>query len=211
MHSEPSFGSSARAELAAACARLVADGGLDYAQARRRALRELYGERGQAPRDAMPSDEEIDEALREHLALFDDEHAPRLARMRRAALALMDRLAPMTVYATGAVWKGIAAAHVPIHLQVFHDNGKEVAFALLDAGIDVEPAEVTHFAGRGSVEALTFQWRDEPFVVALYDSHDLRGALRPRDGRRERGDRAALAALAAGPAADPQADGSAAR
>lgn len=197
MRPDPSSAPLPRAELAAACARLVADGGLDYGQARRRALREVYGERGQPPRDAMPSDDEIDEALREHLALFDDEHPSRLARMRRAALALMDRLAPMPVYATGAVWKGIAASHVPIHLQVFHDNGKEVAFALLDAGIDVEPAEVAHFAGRGSVEALTFEWRAEPFVIALYDHDDLRGALRPRDGRLERGDREALAERAA--------------
>ncbi len=194
---------SLRREIAAGAARIVADSGLDYASAKAKAARQVLGE-GRAPRGALPDNDEIDEALLEHLELFDEEHAERLARMRRTALALMERLAEFRPHATGAVWKGIATEHVPIHLQVFHDNPKEVAFRLLDEGIAFDSTTVPHFRGAGGtggrdpeVEAMTFHWRGEPVLLSVYSLDDLRGALRAADGKPLRGDRQALAARAA--------------
>jgi len=192
-----------RRELAAAAARLVADGGLDYGSAKRRAAQEALGGRS-VPRDALPDNGEIDEALREHLALFDDGHAARVTRMRRAALALMALLDDFTPYVTGGVWKGIVAEHTPIHLQLFHDDGKDVTFRLLDHGLDVDAAEVPHFrgdGGRATVEALTFIWRDEPVLLSLYAGDDLRGALRGTPA--ERGDAEGLRRLLAATPAEP--------
>ncbi len=184
-----------RREIAAAAATLIADSGLDYGSAKTKAARQVLGEQ-RIPKGALPDNDEVDEALREHLALFDDEHPARLARMRRTALALMDRLAEFAPLVTGAVWKGIASEHVPIHLQLFHDNAKEVAFRLLGDGIEYEAGTIAHYRNVGDeVEALTFHWRGEPVLLSLYAHDDLRGALRAVDGRAMRGDRSALAAL----------------
>ena len=136
-----------RREIAAAAARLIADGGLDYGSAKTKAARELCG--GRAPKGSLPDNDEIDEALREHLELFDEGHAERVARMRRTAVALMDRLAHFHPLITGGVWKGVVAEHAPIHLQLFHDNGKEVHYWLLDHRIDFDSDSVPHFRARG--------------------------------------------------------------
>jgi hypothetical protein len=195
--SAPSGGDPLRREIAAAAARLVADGGLDYGSAKRKAVRALLD--GDAiPRGAMPDNDEIDEALREHLALFDPGHPARVARMRGVALALMQRLADYRPYLTGAVWKGIVAEHAPIHLQLFHDDVKDVAIRLLDDRIEFEVGEVPHFRGdgaRGPVEALMTTWRGEPVMLSLYPQDDLRGALRGVPA--ERGDAADVERLLA--------------
>jgi len=180
-----------RREIAALAARLIADGGLDYAGAKAKAARELFG--GRAPRGAVPDNDEIDAALREHLDLFDEDHAPRVERMRQAALRMMDQLRAFHPLATGAAWKGIAAEHAPIHLQLFHDNAKEVQFWLLNQGLEFDVGSVPHFGGRGEVEALMLHWGEQPVLLSLYGVDDLRGAIRGGP-EAQRGDRAALAA-----------------
>jgi hypothetical protein len=190
-------GDPLRQEIAVTAARLVADGALDYGSAKRKAVQLLLDAR-QAPRGAMPDNTEIDAALREHLALFDDDHPARVERMRRAALALMQRLGDYQPYLTGAVWKGIVAEHAPIHLQLFHDDVKDIEIALLNAGLDFEVGEVPHFRGDGGrpdIEALMLTWRDEPVMLSLYPLNDLRGALRGIPA--ERGDTAGVERLLA--------------
>src|SRR5690606_20896621 len=158
---------SIRREIAGLAARLVADGGLDYAAAKRKAAREITG-RSRLPASALPDNDAIDDALAEHLALFDDEHEARVLRRREAAASLMQWLAPFDPYLTGAVWKGIVAEHAPIHLQAFHDNPKDIGIALLDHRIDYETTTMAHLRDTSEVETLAFYWRDEPVLLSLY-------------------------------------------
>jgi hypothetical protein len=190
---------SLRLEIAAAAARLIADSGLDYGAAKLKAARQLLGG-ASAPRGAMPDNDEIDQALREHFELFDPDHGERLARRRAVAREWMTRLAPFQPYLTGAVWKGICAEHAPIHLQLFHDNVKEVEMRLLDDRLRFDVATLPHFRDpRESVEALAFEWRGEPVLLSLYSVDDLRGALRRGpSGVAERGDLGALRELMEG-------------
>jgi hypothetical protein len=181
-----------RAEIAAAAAVQIADGGLDYAAARRKAVAQCCGAR--PPRGALPEFDEIDEALREHLDLFDDDHAARVAALREAGLALMDELAAFRPLVTGAAWKGIAAGHAPLHLQLFPDNAKEVSYWLFDHGIEAEVETIAHFRSGEAIEALAFEWHDVPVLLSLHDPDDLRGALREGPSGAPRGDRAALLA-----------------
>ncbi|MFA7665670.1 MAG: UDP-N-acetylmuramate--alanine ligase [Burkholderiaceae bacterium] len=182
-----------RREIAAAAARLIADSGLDYVSAKRKAARQLLGDAA-ARKVSTPDNDEVDAALREHLALFDDNHAERVERRRRVAAALMRRLEAFRPFLTGAVWKGIVAEHAPIHLQLFHDNPKDVAIHLLNDGIRFDVETTAHFrdARRDEVEAIVFWWHDEPVLLSLYDEDDLRGALRGGPAGAERGDLAAL-------------------
>jgi hypothetical protein len=174
--------SSIKIEIAAYAARLVADHGLDYGSAKKKALDALVAD-GSAvgrPRDCMPENFLIDDALLEHLNLFDDEHPARVARMRAVAAAMMALLADFNPMLTGSVWKGIVADHVPIHIQVFCDNAKEVEFALLNHQIEYDAVEVPHFRTGRIVPALTMHWRNEPIQISLYDFDDLRGAVKEK-------------------------------
>lgn len=191
-----------RLEIAAAAARLIADAGSDYASAKRKAIVQVLGERSN-PKGSIPGNDEIDAALREHLDLFDDGHEARVLRRRQTAAALMQRLAAYHPYLTGAVWKGIVAEHAPIHLQLFHDNTKDVQIDLLNEGIDFDVATVPHFRSGVDIEAITFWFDDAPVLLSLYGQDDLRGALKPARGARstksagagvDRGDRRALLA-----------------
>lgn len=196
-----------REEIALAAARLIAEDGLDYASAKRKAARHLLGE-SRIAGEWLPDNDLIEAELHEYLALFQGDTQPaELERLRRVALDWMERLAPFSPYLAGAVLNGTANAHSDIHLQTFSDNQKEVAIYLLNQNIQYDVSETRHFAGRGDVETLSFLWRERRdsdaigIHVALYDSDDLRGALRAdARGRLARADAAALRALMAAPA-----------
>jgi hypothetical protein len=166
-------------EIAAEAARLVADHGLDYGSAKKKAAETIAGV-NKLPRDAMPDNHQIDDALLEHLNLFDDEHRARVQRMREVAFAMMRHLSAFEPMLTGSVWKGIVAEHVPIHIQVFADNSKEVQFALLNLRIEYDSIETKHFRTGSVVDALTFHWKNEPIMISLYAFDDLRGAVKER-------------------------------
>jgi hypothetical protein len=180
-----------RREIAATAARLIADGGLDYASAKRKAVRQLTGNANSA-RGSLPDNDEIDAALADHLSIFDDGHAERVSRRRQVAMTLMSRLAPFHPYLTGAVWKGIVAEHAPIHLQLFHDNPKDVEIYLLNEGVRFDVETTQHFRNGDEIEAIVLWWDNEPVLLSLYDERDLRGALRGGLAGPERGNLAAL-------------------
>ena len=190
-----------REEIAIAAARMIAEDGLDYSTAKRKAARQVVGE-ARVEGAWLPDNDQIEEEIREYQALFQGESQPAvLRRLREIALDWMRRLEAFNPYLTGAVLNGTAGEHSDIHLQSFCDNPKEVAIYLLNANVQYDVSETRHFAARGYVETLSFLWRasrdDAPvgIHVALYDTDDLRGAVRA-DGR-GRVSRANLQALQA--------------
>jgi hypothetical protein len=173
-----------REEIAIAAARLIAADGLDYATAKRKAARQIVGD-SRLGGEWLPDNDQIEEEIREYQALFQADSQPGLLRLlREMALQWMQKFAAFNPYLTGAVLNGTAGSHSDIHLQMFCDNPKEVAIYLLNANIQYDVSETRHFAGRGQVETLSFLWRDERVMapvgvhLALYDTDDLRGALR---------------------------------
>ncbi|HGL6861313.1 TPA: UDP-N-acetylmuramate--alanine ligase, partial [Burkholderia multivorans] len=173
-----------REEIAQSAARLIAEDGLDYAGAKRKAARQLLGDTRVAG-EWLPDNDLIEEELREYLALFQSDTQPdELRRLREIALDWMRRLAEFNPYVTGAVLNGTANAHSDIHLQTFTDNPKDVAIYLLNQNVQYDVSETRHFAGRGDVETLSFLWRPRRDMdaigihVALYASDDLRGAVK---------------------------------
>lgn len=177
-----------RDEIATVAARLIAEDGLDYSTAKRKAARQILGDTRVAG-EWLPDNEQIEEEIREYQALFQADSQPQaLHALRVIALEWMRRLAEFQPYLVGAVLNGTANQHSDVHLQVFCDNAKDVAIFLLNAGVQYEVSETRHFAGRGPVETLSFACRDAAtperiwIHVALYDTDDLRGAVRA-DGR----------------------------
>ena len=182
-------------EIAAVAARLVVEEGLDYGAAKRRAGKQL----GAPPRTALPDNDLLEAAVREHIALFHADTQPQeLAALRRLALLWMERLAEFRPHLTGAVWGGTATRLSDIYLQLFCDDPKSAEIALIDHHVDYQARAITGFNG-AQVDALSLSSPcpelGEPVGVHLmiHDHDDLRGALKARtDGRPARGDRQAL-------------------
>ncbi len=125
-----------RTELAVAAARLIADEGCDYGQAKRRAVRELLGN-GPDARGVLPDNLEIERELRRHLRLFAAEtHPELLAGLRRKAADLMEQLNAFNPHLVGAVLNGTATEHSDIELQLYTDSAKDVEVSLMDTGLD---------------------------------------------------------------------------
>jgi hypothetical protein len=193
-----------REEIAIAAARLIAEEGLDYSSAKRKAARQVVGQ-ARAAGEWLPDNDQIEEEIREYQALFQADSQPAvLRRLREFALDWMKRLAAFNPYLTGAVLNGTAGEHSDIHLQVFCDNPKEVAIYLLNANMRYDVSETRHFAGRGNIETLSFLSRGAPgeepigMHIALYDIDDLRGAVRAdARGRTQRANAEAVEALLA--------------
>jgi len=121
-----------RSELVQAAARMIAEDGLDYGFAKRKAVRQL----GLPESFPLPSNAEVETALRDYQAIYqEDEQVERIAALRCAAVELMHRLAPFSPWLTGSVLDGTAGRHARIDILLFPDSAKEVEIFLLDQGI----------------------------------------------------------------------------
>ncbi|WP_085315113.1 hypothetical protein [Derxia lacustris] len=181
-----------RERIAAAAARLVAEDGLDYASAKRKAAREVLG-RQQGDADLLPDDDEIEEELRTYQRLYQGDSQPaRVERLRRVALDVMTLLGHQPLWLVGAVANGTAGELSEVYLQAYVDTSKEVHIDLLNAGVDADADEIANPFGRGRVERLSFLWRGEAVHITCYAPRQARqiGEQVP-----ERLSRDALAAL----------------
>jgi hypothetical protein len=188
------------AEIAATAARLVVEEGLEYGPAKQRALKTLGLPRnGRAP---LPSNDELEEEVRDYLALFCADTQPaELAALRELAAVWMERLAEFRPHLCGAVWRGTATRLSNIHLQLYCDDSKSAEIALINQGVDYEVGATSGARGRDiDVLSLSSPCRalGEHVTVhlSILDFDDLRGALKTdAQGRSERGDLAALRKL----------------
>ena len=189
------------AELAAAAARLVVEEGLEYASAKRQAVKLLGLARERVP---LPDNAAMDAAVREHIAIFCADTQPlELRALRDVALVWLERLAEFSPYLGGAVWHGTATRHSDVYIQLFCDDPKAAEWRLLDKGVDYQAGTVMGWKGE-PVDALSLRVRCEPLNqwvlvhLMVYDLDDVRGALKPdARGRKPRGDASALRALMA--------------
>lgn len=174
-----------RTEIAVAAARIIAEEGASYGDAKRKAARQIIGDE-RASREFLPDNALIEEELRIYNELFlGDTQPARLRHLRTLALEVMEELLEFNPYLTGAVLNGTAGEHSDIHLQLFVDNPKEVEIFLLNRNVNFEASEAPHFkANREPVEMLGFMRDGEAVHLALYQSDDLRGALKVKSGGR---------------------------
>lgn len=208
----PSGHPTLRDEIAAVAARLIAEDGMDYAGAKRRAVRELVGDtREKLASDCMPDNATVQAAVRAHQALFMADTQPaRLSNLRRTAVEVMRFLDAFQPFLTGAAFNGTAGEHSDLHLQVFNDNAKDIEIFLLNAGIEFE---VSQYEGnrrgtRDAAEVLSFVWPPrvsalrpgahaspaEAVHLVVLDPRDLHGS---RVAKTERGDLRAVETLIA--------------
>ena len=108
-----------RARIAQAAARLIAEHGLnDWQAAKRKACRHL----GLPDHEALPGNEEVEQALRDYNTLFQGTAQTASLRAQRVdALGWMERLSQWKPLLTGAVAAGWAIEHSEVRLELEAD------------------------------------------------------------------------------------------
>ena len=180
-----------KSEIADVAAALVVQEGLEYGAAKRRALQQMR----LPARSALPSHDELGEAVSAEIALFCADTQPgELLALRRLALVWMERMAVFRPHLGGAVWHGTATRLSDIYIQLFCDDSKSAEISLIDHHIAYLPRTVTGFHGEAvealSLSAVSPELQEKVGVhLLVYDFDDLRGALkRDASGRAPRGD-----------------------
>ena len=185
-------------EIAATAARMVVEEGLNFGPAKLRALKAL----GLPGRTALPSNEQIEEQVREYIEIFCADTQPQeLRALREHALVWMDRLAEFRPHLGGAVWYGWATRLSDIDLALFCDDPKSAEIALINQNLRYEVQTQPGMHGQ-AVDVLSLHsfcrdlGEDIGVHLRIYDLQALRGALVPDgQGRSPRGDMAALQRL----------------
>lgn len=154
-----------RSHIAQVAARLMAEDGIeDYARAKRKAARQM----GIADPVQLPSNDEIDQALRVHQALYQQpEHDMRLHALRKRALEAMREFAQFNPHLTGSVLNGNAGRYADIDLHLFTDNPKAVELFLLDRQIPYRTAQSRLYSGDNLVAAPLFTISDGTVDIRL--------------------------------------------
>ena len=189
----PQWQDRTRASICDAAARLIAEEGIsDYSQAKRKALRQL----GLPDSTPLPSNAELEAALREWQSVFqDEEQIERIEHLRRKAAELMEILQEFRPYLTGSVLDGTAGRYAEIDLQLFADSAKEVEIFLLNRGIPYEHATPRNDRAEA---VLVVESDDAVANLVVYPTLDERISPKGRDGRpRERARLAAVQSLLA--------------
>jgi len=178
-----------RHHIAEAAARLMAQDGLpDYASAKRKAARQL----GISDTDALPSDREVESALRTYQALYQkDEQPAHLRDLRQKSLELLDIFRAFRPYLTGPVLDGTAGKYAEIELLLYPESPKDVEIFLLNRRQDYVHQPLRHAREEANIR---LDWKGDEVQLSLYPPQEERIATRNRARA------GALAALLQGPA-----------
>ena len=187
-----------REQIAQLAARLMAEDGIeDYAQAKRKAARQV----GAADARQMPDNAEITAALKLYRELFRPDHAAELRTLRQLAFDIMAEFAAFNPHLVGSVLNGSAGKYADIHLHLFSDSMKSVEHFLLGHAIRFRGGETRLYAGDMPLAApvLSFNRQGYDVHLTVLSSRDLRTQLKTSlDGKPiERAKPAAVAALVA--------------
>jgi hypothetical protein len=179
-------------------AKLIAEGLTDYHAAKLKAARQLNCN----DKNALPDNQEIEAALREHLSLFAAHTQPTaLAALRKAALRAMRWLQiegqaatgtslgtsfAFEPWLTGAVLNGTANEYSEIELELVGIEAKTMEFILLNRGVEFDLQETNpkskSYKPVDAAKPIQYhlEFEDAPLVITLYESHAQRQALYPR-------------------------------
>jgi hypothetical protein len=183
-----------RSRIAHGAARLMAEDGIeDYALAKRKAARQV----GDPDTRELPTNEEIDEALKAYRQIYHQEdHRERIRTLRETAVRAMRELEQFNPYLTGSVLTGNAGKYADVNLHLYTDSPKAVELYLIDRDIGYRTAQARLYCGGEPVTAPVYVLTDEDIEIGLtvLTPRELRGSLRTSpDGKTI--ERAKLAAV----------------
>lgn len=167
-----------RSRIAHLAARLMAEDGIeDYATAKRKAARQA----GVPDTRQLPTNEEVEEALRIYQSLYlGERHHQRLRALREHAIAVMQELERFNPYLTGSVLSGRAGKYADINLHLYTDSAKAVEIYLLDNDVGYRAGQMRLYCGRDVRTLPTYTIDDDGMEVQIVvlSLDDLRRPVR---------------------------------
>ena len=182
--------------VAQQAARMMADEGFtSYAHAKRKAARQL----GLPDDRCLPSNTEVDEAIRAHHEIFHGEtHELQLQQLRREAISIMRLLEQFDPHLSGAVLDGTAGRYAQTEIHLFADSLKDVELFLLNQQIPYRMEEKPYRFGneKHQLPAFMLESKSGPVQLIVFARDDLR--MLPKKSRNSgKLERASLSALMA--------------
>ncbi len=174
-----------RRDVALEAARIMAtEGQHNFKAAKLKAAERI----GINPRVALPSNLEIEEALRAYQGFYGgDAHSQNLEDLRSTAVDVMRALEIYRPRLVGPVLDGTADAHSRISLQLFNDPPDMVMLYLLERNIPFHQEQRRirwHDGSFRDVELLVTEFEGASVELALFGTVDLRQAPpSPVDGK----------------------------
>ncbi len=156
---------------------MAEDGLEDYALAKRKAARQA----GTPDARELPTNEEIDTALKLYRQIYQaDTHPERLRALRITAVRAMQEMAQFNPYLTGSVLNGNAGKYADINLQLFTENAKAVELFFIDRGIPYRAAQSRLYSGEELQTVPVFTIGDDgvEIEITVLSPRDLRLPLR---------------------------------
>jgi hypothetical protein len=178
--------------VAQQAARMMAEDGIsDFSYAKKKAGRQL----GAIDNNTLPSNAEVEEALKLYNALFLSEEQPEnLRNLRSNALFTMQMLERFNPHLTGAVLDGTAGLLTETHIHLFTDSLKDVEMFLLNQQIPFNVNEKSYRImndgkrdkrgdSRKSVPVFTLETDTGLIRLSVFEVDDIRVATkRAADG-----------------------------
>jgi hypothetical protein len=158
-----------RISVANEAARIIQEQGLsDFRSAKEKAIERL----GLKSNGALPSNQEIEQALAERNRIFKSESHPRnLQRLRVAALKAMNVLNVFDVLLVGPVLSGNITEHSRVDLHLFTDAQETVGLKLSALGIRHRSVQIRQQFKRRQFENYTgylFSLEDSDFSATVF-------------------------------------------
>lgn len=171
-----------RRTVAELAARLINDGETDYHVAKLKALKQLGLS---AEHAALPDNNQIDEALRQHYALFAPAaQAEALHTLRQTAIQVLRWLATFEPWICGPVLTGVANAHSEIDIELIGVEPKAFEMFLINAGLPFDVSEPYKSSREPRPLRYHLEFDDCPVAITLFDSHAERSRVTPRESVR---------------------------
>lgn len=174
-----------RRDVAAEAARIMAtEGQRNYRAAKQKAAQRI----GVSSRLALPSNKEVEKALRAYQGFFGGEqHLTNLETLRQAALKVMRSLETFNPRLVGPVLEGTADQHSRVSIHLFNDPPDAVAIHLQERGLSFshEQRKIRwHDGSHRAVPLLVTEADGITVELALFKLLDLRQAPpSPVDGK----------------------------
>ena len=166
-----------RFQVAHKAAQMIAEEGIsDYGFAKRKAARFF----GLLDQDALPSNNEINDAIKEHQSIFSNgEHEMRLKVLRLEALTLMKKLITFNPHLSGNVLDGTVGRYPTLNIEVYADSMKEIEFFLLNHNITYETRDLKshqkyRMQDKKIIPILILEGLNAPIKLFIYDIEDLK-------------------------------------
>lgn len=177
-----------RREIAAEAARIMATQGLSNF---RLAKQKAAGQMGIRSRTALPSNAEIETALRAYQQFYGGPaHEEHIQNMRSAAVSVMRSLESFSPRLVGPVLEGTADQYAPVTLHLFSDPPDAIVMHMMEKRFSFKNEDRKirwHDGGFRLVPHLIADFQNHTIELVLFDSIDLRQAPpSPVDGRPQR-------------------------